>query len=110
MFPVGYRIFNIIVLIAPYAVAAILEIKKLEELVNICLIYDNLVKQNENNIMEIYKPMPAPIDKIKNRYRWRIIIRCRFSNTIIDKVNDSIIDIKGVNTRITVDVNPNSMI
>ena len=73
-------------------------------------IYDNLVKQNENNIMEIYKPMPAPIDKIKNRYRWRIIIRCRFSNTIIDKVNDSIIDIKGVNTRITVDVNPNSMI
>ena len=72
-------------------------------------VYDNLIKQNEDNRMEIYKPMPSPIDKIKNRYRWRIIIRCRFSNTIIDKINNSIIDIKGVNTRIMIDVNPNSM-
>ena len=72
-------------------------------------IYDSLIKQNEDGKMAIYKPMPSPIDKIKDRYRWRIIARCRFSNTIIDRVNNSIKDIKGVNTRVTIDINPNNM-
>ncbi len=73
-------------------------------------IYNSLIEQNEDGKMAIYKPMPSPIDKIKNRYRWRIVGRCRFSNTIIDRVNTSIKDIKSANTRILVDINPNSMV
>ena len=72
-------------------------------------IYDKLVNQNEDNRMSIYKPMPAPIDKIKDRYRWRILIRCRFTNTIIDRVNNSITGIKSNSARVSIDVNPNSM-
>ena len=73
-------------------------------------IYQNLLKQNTENKMILYQPMPSPIDKIKNRYRWRIIGRCRFSNKIIDMVNNSIQGIKSKTARITIDVNPNSMI
>ena len=73
-------------------------------------IYQNLVKQNIENRMVIYQPMPSPIDKIKNRYRWRIIGRCRFSNKIIDMVNNSIQGIKSKTVRITIDINPNSML
>ncbi len=72
-------------------------------------IYDSLNKQNVDGKMAIYKPMPCPIDKIKDRYRWRIIARCKFSNTVIDRVNNSIKDIKSTNARVMIDVNPNSM-
>ena len=73
-------------------------------------IYQNLLKQNIENKMILYQPMPSPIDKIKNRYRWRIIGRCRFRNKIIDMVNNSIQGIKSKTARITIDINPNSMI
>lgn len=73
-------------------------------------IYNNLIKQNEDGKMAIYKPMPSPIDKIKDRYRWRIIGRCRFSNTIIDRINNSIKNIKSKTSRITIDINPNNMV
>lgn len=72
-------------------------------------IYENLVKQNQDKKMEIYKPMPSPIDKIKDRYRWRITARCKFSYTIIDRINNSIKDINGANTRVVIDINPNNM-
>lgn len=60
--------------------------------------------------MQIYAPMPSPINKIKNRYRWRIIIKCILGNNIINKINLSINSIKiSNNTRISVDINPNNM-
>ena len=72
-------------------------------------IYENLLKTNEKN-MQIYAPMPSPISKIKNRYRWRIIIKCQIGNNIINKINLSINSIKTNNsTRISVDINPNNM-
>lgn len=39
-------------------------------------IYENLLKTGEKDI-QVYSPMPSPINKIKNRYRWRIIIKCK---------------------------------
>ena len=39
-------------------------------------VYEKLLKLSENK-MSIYAPMPCPISKIKNRYRWRIIIKCK---------------------------------
>ena len=72
-------------------------------------IYENLLRTNDNN-MQIYSPMPSPINKIKNRYRWRIIIKCIIGNSIIKKINLSINSIKVKNnTRINVDINPNNM-
>ena len=54
--------------------------------------------------------MPSPINNIKSRYRWRIIIKCILGNSIINKINLSINSIKTTNnTRISVDVNPNNM-
>ena len=38
-------------------------------------IYEELLKTSSN--MQVYSPMPCPISKIKNRYRWRIIIKCK---------------------------------
>ena len=65
--------------------------------------YDNLVIMN---------PLPAPISKIKNRYRWRIIMKCKFSNNVIDSIN-KVLEIfyskNYKNTRIIVDVNPTNM-
>ena len=72
-------------------------------------IYENLLSGNTQN-MQVYSPMPSPISKIKNRYRWRIIIKCILGNNIINKINLSINNIKvSNNTRISVDINPNNM-
>lgn len=72
-------------------------------------IYDNLLKINENT-MQIIPPMPSPINKVKNRYRWRIIIKCILNNNVINKINLSINSLKITNNiRIGVDINPNNM-
>ncbi len=65
----------------------------------------------KNNVL-IYEPVPAPISKIKNSYRWRILMKCRFSNNIIDLINNILsryykLNYKG--TRLIIDVNPNNM-
>lgn len=72
-------------------------------------VYDNLLASTEKDI-QVFSPMPSPISKIKNRYRWRIIIKCNLGNNIINKIRLSINSIKTTsNTRISVDVNPNNM-
>ena len=67
---------------------------------------------NENIGIILYKALPSPIDKIKNKYRWRILIKCKFSDEIINLMNDTIEEyysLKLKNTRITIDLNPNNM-
>lgn len=72
-------------------------------------IYENLLQEKENS-MQIFAPMPSPIGKIKNRYRWRIIIKCILNRSIIEKIGHSIQNIKLTNhTRISIDRNPNNM-
>lgn len=62
--------------------------------------------------LNVYKPIPAPIDRIKNKYRWRIIVKCKLNSTILDLLkfatNDEKIE-KLKNTRIIIDINPNTM-
>lgn len=68
--------------------------------------YSNCTNANIN----AFKPMPAPIDKIKNKYRWRIIIKCNLSNNILDIIRKSTdIKVGTKDTRIVVDVNPVNM-
>ena len=68
----------------------------------------------ENLGIILYQGMPAPIDKIKNQYRFRIIIKCKFGNDIIDLMNNMLeqysLTKEGKNgiTRLTIDLNPNN--
>ena len=74
-------------------------------------IYENikyLIEKNNMNVM-IYKPLPCPIDKIKNRYRWRIILKGKLSNEVIDIINYSIENLKNKSIRIIVDTNPTNL-
>ena len=62
--------------------------------------------------MQIMPPVPAPIDRIKYRYRWRIIAKCKLNNKIIDIINEALEEYyeqKYKKTRVIVDVNPNNM-
>ncbi len=82
------------------------EIKKVSE-----YIYKLLQKQNFLNC-NIYKPVPSPIDKINNQYRWRIIIKCRVTKTMINGINNILkqfYETKWKNTNIIVDINSNNM-
>ena len=82
------------------------EIKKISEIVY------NKIQSVENGNFVIYKPISAPIDKIKNKYRWRIVLKCHLTNKLIDIINFGITDNsikKSKYTRIYVDVNPNNM-
>ena len=68
---------------------------------------------NEKIGVLLYKGLPAPIDKIKNKYRWRIIIKCIYNdhiNTLMqDALNEGYAQTKNTDTRITIDINPNNM-
>ena len=44
--------------------------------------------ETENIPIILYKPVPSPIDRIKNKFRWRIIIKCKFGEDIIDIINE----------------------
>lgn len=76
--------------------------------------YNNLRKMLENcKDLTLLKPMPAPIDKIQNRYRWRIIIKGNMTsdtNEILNNLLKQIYKEGKKDIRVSVDVNPNSMI
>jgi primosomal protein N' (replication factor Y) len=57
--------------------------------------------------------MPSPIDKIQNKYRWRIIIKGNMNEQANKILNDLLKDIYNQNiknTKVSIDVNPNSMV
>lgn len=76
-------------------------------------LYRNLKEQIEKEqiIANVLKPLPAPIDKIKNRYRWRIIIKAKVNDKLIDIINECLYskEILKNNARIIADINPTNM-
>lgn len=67
---------------------------------------------DENNKFNIFRPAPSPIDKIQNKYRWRIIIKGKMTekvNKTLNKLLKEIYNNNYKNTSITIDVNPNNM-
>ena len=71
-----------------------------------------ILKKYGQTEMQIMPPLPAPIDRIKYRYRWRIIAKCKLNNKIINIINQSLEEYykqKYKKTRVSVDVNPNNM-
>ena len=96
-------------------------------------IYHYLEQRLNKQEFKVLRPMPCPIDKIQNRYRWRIIIKGKMTeeaNEILNAYRWRII-IKGKmteeaneilnaclkdiyqenikDTRIAIDINPNNM-
>lgn len=65
--------------------------------------------QKEKINLLIYQPLPCPIDKIKNRYRWRIILKGKLNNKIIDIINSAIEKTNSKTTRVIVDTNPTNL-
>ena len=76
---------------------------------------ENLCNTNideEEQEFKIFKPMPAPIDKIQNRYRYRIIIKGvmnKKANEVLNNYLKKVYQKDLKDTRISIDVNPNSM-
>ena len=86
--------------------------KEVEKIANSIHLYLKNRVINENIGIILYKAIPSPIDRIKNKYRWRILIKCKFSEEIIDLLNDALEyskKLKAKETRITIDLNPNNM-
>ena len=74
--------------------------------------YQYLVQRLNNEQFKIFRPMPCPIDKIQNRYRWRIIIKGKMTEEANGILNACLKEIYQENikdTRISIDVNPNNM-
>lgn len=74
--------------------------------------YNSLKKDLENEQFKVFVPMPSPIDKIQNKYRWRIIIKGNMTEKANLILNQELKEIYAKNlrdTRITIDVNPNNM-
>ena len=71
------------------------------------VINEYLKKENLDTL--IYKPLPCPIDKIKNRYRWRIILKGKLTGRLIDIINFAINSVNSKTTRIIVDTNPSNL-
>lgn len=84
------------------------EVKKQAEILYKQL-YAKIKTYNAN--LSLYSPRPAPIDKIKNKYRWRIILKGDFDEPINNMMEEVLKEVyaKGNKARIVVDVNPSSM-
>ena len=85
-----------------------------KELIDVSTKIYNYLKTNLNGQeFNVLKPMPSPIDKIQNRYRWRIIIKGNMTEAANNVLNTCLRKFYNSNyksTRVTVDVNPNNMI
>ena len=85
-------------------------LKEIEEESN--KIYEFLKNNLNEEEFNVLRPMPAPIDKIQNRYRWRIIIKGNMTSKANEVLNKALKEFYKQNkkqTRVVIDVNPNNM-
>lgn len=75
-------------------------------------VYKELKNRLKKEDFNVFKPMPAPIDKIQNKYRWRIIAKGKMTqnaNTELNQLLDRIYAKKYKDIKISIDVNSNNM-
>ena len=75
-------------------------------------VFEYLCKRLNKDEYKIFKPMPSPIDKIQNRYRWRIIVKgimSKQANLILNECLKESYSKNLKNTRVSIDVNCNNM-
>ena len=85
-----------------------------KEITNVSTFVYNLLKTNlEKYDIKVFMPMPAPVDKIKNKYRWRIIAKGNVTKEVTIVINKCMQKFYesgiGKKVNIAVDVNPNNM-
>ena len=85
-----------------------------KEIVNVSNYTQKILKSNlEKYGVTVFPAIPAPIEKIQNKIRWRIIAKGKVTNDVIIIINKclkNLYDMKNVRkTSIIVDVNPNNM-
>ena len=72
------------------------------------LLKTNLQKYNIN----VFMPVPSPIDKIQGKFRWRMIGKGQVTsevNIILNKALRKVFDLNLKNTKVIIDINPNNM-
>lgn len=68
-------------------------------------------KEKFNLELTLLGPNPAPLSKIKNNYRWRIIIKMNSNNEILDILQNIIKQLQiSANIKIGIDFNPLNML
>ena len=76
-------------------------------------IYKMLVNGLPKYNVQVFSPNPSPIDKIQNKYRWRIIAKGIVNEEITIVINKILKNVYDKNNwkkiNIFVDVNPNNM-
>lgn len=68
---------------------------------------------NEKFGLLLYSPVPSPIDKIKDRYRYRMIIKCIYDDRVNGLLSDMLNLYNGLNnktSRVVVEINPYNML
>ena len=76
-------------------------------------VHKHLSENLDQDKFKVLRPMPAPIDKIQNKYRWRIIIKGTVTdetNEILNKCLNKIYKSKYADVRVSADINPNNMV
>ena len=90
--------------------------KNLYELKKIAKDLHTYLKQrviNEKFGLLLYSPVPSPIDKIKDRYRWRMLIKCKYDERVNNLLSDALEEFLKMNTktaRVNIELNPNNML
>ncbi len=67
---------------------------------------------NEKFGVLLYSPVPSPIEKIKDRHRMRIIIKCKYDeriNNLLTDCNNEFYNMKKYTARMAIELNPNNM-
>ena len=80
---------------------------------------EEMVKVEANQLYQLFKqhfepfaPVPAPITKINNEYRWRILIKDNIDEHKIQQINDvmnAYYKQKNDLVKVSIDINPNNM-
>ena len=83
------------------------------EIQNVSLYMFSTLKQSlEKYQINVFQPMPAPIDKIQNKLRWRIIAKGIVNEDVTIILNKCLQNVYKMNlkhTTVSIDVNPNNM-
>lgn len=82
-----------------------------KEVIEVSHKFYDILKEDIGNT-ELFSPIPAPISKIKNNYRWRILIKTKFDDDIIYIINNALDEFEKMkydSVRVIIDVNPNNM-
>ena len=74
--------------------------------------YELLRTNLERYKINLFMPVPAPIDKIQGKLRWRIVGKGKVTdkvNIVMNKVLRRIFELNLRYTKVVIDINPNNM-